>query len=258
MPLTQVSVFEAERFGAVVGVLSGTALRTRTVRGYTTEGTAADAGVRAVRSLATADDGSIVLYDPQAYASDDALGAIERRTGWSGAPFSSVVDQIAAIRSGDWTPPFPFQYGEEPPTPPFEIYTDGTYTPPSEQDDGRTPAGVGFVVVGANDVLFGCGLPAPHITDSISSEYYAILSALSTTGQRTGATVYTDHRNVPDVASGVAPDRCADITDPLSEIFDSTAKLSIEATGRSDTRLADGLATAGTRNAVALGTPPRR
>lgn len=253
----QLAVFERDSFGALVGVANGTTIDMETVIGFDDKQHAADAAVARLREMVSTPDDRLVLYDPNPYATTNTLGDIERQTGWSGASFSSILDHFASFHANEWDPPFHLAHGATPPEPPYDIYTDGTYTPVDAQDEGRTTGGVGFVISGTNERMYACGAPAPHLTDSLNSEYYAILSALSAVPQHEEATVHTDHRNVPTVAHGDAPDRCSHITDPLVRLFETTPSLSIEHVHRSATRLADGLATAGTRQAIELGTPPR-
>lgn len=253
----QLSLFESDnKSGFCVGVPIGqTALRVQTTKWYESPDKAAEQGLELARDCVS--DASMVVHDPTDALPENALGEhMTRLTNWSGAPFSSVVDHFAAAVADDWEPPFSLAYTQNP-QPPYDIYTDGTHTPAEHQDDDRTEAGVGFVVTGKGDGMYACGLPAPHIETSLDSEYYAILSALMTVDTLDGASVHTDHRNVPTVANGVAPDRCAPITEQLTELFSSSNGLTIECVDRSATRLADGLATAGTRTPVTLGDLPQ-
>lgn len=254
--VSQITLYENNGdFGTTVGISSQeTTVRLLSTDTYDTKNKATQAGYRLIRSRVPSQQ-DIIVYEPEGLLSIDSSQYVEHRTNWSGATFSSIVDHFASFESGSWDPQFPLNY-DETPEPPYDVYTDGTYTPAEDQDADRTLAGVGFVVAGSNDSIFCRGIPATVPTDSLESEYYAILSALETLDVLDGATVHTDHRNVTDVAYGEYPDRCSEITEDLERMFNSNSGLDITYVNRSETRLADGLATTGTRQPISLGTPP--
>lgn len=256
MPCAQFFVFEADSFGASVGVMSDSGLQIESLDGYENREGAAKASVRKIRAMLRGyEPKNVRVHDPEELAPESELGSMKRRTEWSGAPFSSVLNHFASFNEGSWNPPFTLSYRNVPPKPPYNIYTDGTYTPSPDQDDGRSNAGIGYIISGSNDAIYAHGAPS-HVSDSLDSEYHAILTALMEIPSHEDATVYTDHRNVPTVEDGDAPERCEYITDSLISFFNETDTLSIEAVNRSKTRLADGLATAGTRENITLGTSP--
>lgn len=244
--VAQISLYNQQNsFGATIGIATGQrSIVVESTGTYSTESRAARAGYNLVNGRLPNED--LVFYEPENQLPSDISESVEHFTDWSGADFSSVVSHFASYRSGDWSPPFSLNY-HKPPKPPYKVYTDGSYTPPSHQDPDRYCSGVGYVIVGSNDSMYAAGLPTPVIDDSLDAEYYAILRAITELDVLENTTIYTDHRNVPDVQKGKAPSRSSYITDQLEQILDDNPSMDIECAHRSKTRLSDALATCATR-----------